>query len=71
MSIRLQNMNEIKDSNTPAELFADTKAEILAEDATVLTTNAGLFPCQQGASCITAAGELCFMNSSGVWAEVV
>ena len=53
-----------------ASLYADTSAEIAAEDGEVTTVNAGDVLCLPGSSCITKAGEVLLLDSAGVWAEV-
>ncbi len=73
--ITLNSWGNLNQSNhqagVRASLFADLKAEIVAENDTVATANEGNVKCIAGSSCITAAGELLFINSSGVWNEVV
>ena len=53
-----------------ATLYADTKAEIAAEDEAVATVNAGTILCLPGSSCITKLGEVLIMDSAGVWAGI-
>ena len=53
-----------------AMLFADTKAEVLAEDEVVATANAGEVLCLPGSSCITKLGEVLIVDSAGVWGEI-
>lgn len=50
------------------QFFADTKEEIMAQSLTVQTENGGEMEVAPGSSCYTAAGEVLFVNSSGVWA---
>lgn len=51
-------------------LYADTKAEIAAEDKTVATVNAGAVVCLAGSHCITKLGEVLMLDSTGAWAEI-
>ena len=53
-----------------ATFFADTKAEIAAEDEVVATGNAGDVTCLPGSACITKLGETLLMDSAGAWAEI-
>lgn len=53
-----------------ATLYADTKAEIVAEHEEVPTVNAGTILCLPGSSCITKLGEVLIMDSTGVWAQI-
>ena len=53
-----------------ATLFADTKAEILAEDEVVATVNAGEVLCLPGSSCITKLGEVLLVDGAGAWGEI-
>ena len=53
-----------------ATLFADTKAEILAEDEVVATANAGEVLCLPGSACITKLGEVLLVDSAGAWGEI-
>ena len=46
-------------------LYADTKAEIAAEDDTVATANAGDVVCVPGSHCITKLGEVLMLDSTG------
>ncbi len=51
-------------------LYADTKAEIEAEDETVSTVNAGDVVCVPGSNCVTKLGEVLLLDSAGAWAEI-
>ena len=53
-----------------ATFFADTMAEILAEDEVVATDNAGEVLCLPGSVCITKLGEVLLMDSASAWAEI-
>lgn len=53
-----------------ATLFADTKAEIEAEDEVVATANAGEVLCLPGSGCITKLGEVLLLDSAGEWAVI-
>ena len=53
-----------------ATFFADTKAEIAAEDEVVATGNAGDVTCLPGSACITKLGETLLLDSVGEWAEI-
>lgn len=54
---------------TAVSLFADTKAEIAAEDDTVATVNEGVVKCIPGSDCVVHTGEVMMLNSAGVWAQ--
>lgn len=53
-----------------AQLYADTKAEIAAEDEVVATANSGDVTCLAGSACITKIGEVLLLDSAGSWAEI-
>ena len=53
-----------------ATLFADDKAEMLAEDEVVATDNAGEVLCLPGSACITKLGEVLLVDGAGAWAEI-
>ena len=53
-----------------ATLFADTKAEILAEDEVVATANAGDVLCLPGSDCVTKLGEVLLLDGAGEWGEI-
>lgn len=70
MAITLRDKEKFLIYGNTADLFADTKAEIVAEDAVLTTTNAGVITCPDGSSCITPLGEVMILNSAGVWAQI-
>jgi hypothetical protein len=69
--IILKNPENLKAWGHMASLFADTKAEIQAEDEVVNTGNCGVVTCLAGSSCITLAGEVLQLGSNGTWTEMV
>ena len=70
MAIYLTSMPDKNIQGNHCGLFADTKAEIAGEDATVATANAGAVLCMPGSTCITPLGEVLILNTAGAWSEL-
>lgn len=69
MAISLRNPDELIYGGA-ASLYADTKAEVLAEDATITTSNAGVKTFIEGSTAITPLGEVLILDSAGAWHEI-
>ena len=69
MSFALRNPDELIYGGA-ASLYASTKAEVLAEDATITTTNSGVITVIEGSMAITPLGEVCILDDAGAWHEI-